>query len=156
MVRRWLAILGLSVAASFVLGSPSAQAAGVVDQAGSPWVSAKLLGPGASGGARSVLSPGSVRLPSAWLSPSFMPLSLVLSGLASSEYPYPLCPESEYTGSPWSPGSPVSPVPSCAPESYPVPVVLALVEIRDLIAFGFGVLTILSASTMVLIWSRSR
>lgn len=59
-----------------------------------------------------------------------------------------MCPPSAYSPSPWDVWQPSSPVSSCDPATYPSAVVLALVELRDTVALGSGLLSMLLAAQL--------
>lgn len=80
---------------------------------------------------------------------SFVP-SFTDSGAWASYLPASGCDPSSYSEPSFSPGSPQSPYPSCDPASYQVEVVQAVTDLRDVLAYGLGLILLTTAATMVL------
>lgn len=104
--------------------------------------SSRASAPGSSAGSLSSFSAS-----------SFAPSSVVSVGWVST-LAQSGCDPSTWSEPSFSPSSPQSPYPACDPALYQVEVVQALGDLRDVLAYGLGLLLLTSAASMVLVMRR--
>jgi hypothetical protein len=162
-VRRLL--LGLACAygvcaAGILAGSETASAA-VPGSVGASWLSQSSTFASMSGSPvlvrnGSLQASGPVRsVASSWssLATSWPQSSTVLTKWASA-FPASGCDPSTWSEPQFSPSFPYSPYPVCDPALYQAEVVQAVVDLRDTLVYGLGLILLVSSASMVLLMRR--
>jgi hypothetical protein len=159
-VRRLLVGLigAYGLVACGLLAGAEASSAAVPAAAGATWLSPAGSTFDSPVRALSGLSPrlaqGFVGERSLALSASSLARSSTVFTRWASGYRSLACDPSTWAESSFSPSLPVSPYPLCDPASYQVEVVQAVVDLRDVLVYGLGLLILTSAASMVLLMRR--
>lgn len=141
-----------------LLAGAQTSSAAVPAAAGASWLSQAALTSAGHVPNLNGLSPASARALSAassslssatFFAPSSKASTGWVSNLAASG-----CDPSTWSEPPFSPSSPQLAWPACDPALYQAEVVQALVDLRDVLAYGLGLLLLTSAASMVLLMRR--
>lgn len=130
---------------------PSSVGASWVGQAGSTFGSTGLAQSGSFARYSVAGSVSGLSWPLATSWPQSAPGSRKLASVRALVSP---CPPDSWQPPLFSPSLPSSPYPSCDPASYQGEVVRAVVDLRDTLSYGLGLLLLTNGATMVLLMAR--